>query len=315
LVDSLSWHWIFLINIPIGIFILLWGQRLLKAVQEHQTEQKLDPLGAVFLGLAMIALLLPLTLHSKWGLASVLSLSLFAVSLISFFAFVLRERGTDEPLIGIALLSRNPKFAYGNIAALLNYMGLYAVGLLTSVWMQLVHGLSAAQTGWLMLAPPVLQSILSPVAGRLSDRVGTRALTTAGMLLTASGMLMLAFFASRGGIVPIVVAMMVVAVGMASFSAPNSSSVMGAVARHQLGLAGAFMGTMRVVGMALSVAVLGGIAASRLGEGGWQALLKYGPGGPGAEAFIWGYGTAMIAGAVFALAGAFFCIAKAGEGA
>jgi EmrB/QacA subfamily drug resistance transporter len=310
LVDSLGWHWIFLINIPIGATVLLWGQRLRRAVQELQTERKLDLPGALWLGLAMIALLLPLTLHSKWGLASAPALSLFAISIISFSAFYLRERSAAEPLIDLSLLSRNPSFAYGNLAALLNYMGLYAVGLLTSVWMQLVHGLSATHTGWLMLAPPVVQSLLSPIAGRLSDLIGTRVLTTLGMVLTASGMSMLAWFGNRGGIAPMVGAMVVVAIGMASFSAPNSSAVMGSVEKSQLGLASAFMGTMRVIGMALSVAILGGLAASRLGEGGWQALLKYGPGGPGAEAFVWGYTTAMLTGAGFALAGAIFCMGK-----
>ncbi|MDR0498789.1 MAG: MFS transporter [Holophagales bacterium] len=258
----------------------------------------------------MIALLLPLTLHAKWGWTSAPVLALFTVSIISFAAFVIREKNVPEPLIDLNLLHRNPQFALGNLAALLNYMSIYAVGLLTSVWLQLVQGLSAKYAGWIMLGQPVVQSLLSPVAGRLSDHIGTRFLTFIGMSMTSLGMFLLACFAQGMSFAAIIAALAVVGIGMASFSAPNSSSVMGSVGRHQLGLAGAFLGTMRVAGMTLSVAILGGLAASHLGVGGWQSLLKYGSGGSGADAFVWGYRAAMSTGAVFALLGAFACLIK-----
>jgi len=309
LVDSLSWHWIFLINIPIGVAVLLWGRRLYRAMSEEiHTKHKLDAPGSMWLGLAMITLLLPLTLHARWGLTSTPALALFALSTISFAAFAIRERSASEPLIDINLLRHNPTFAFGNLAALLNYMSLYAVGLLTSVWLQLVQGLPARHAGWIMLGQPVVQSLLSPITGRLSDHIGPRVLTTAGMLMTALGMLLLGCFAQGAGLATIVAALAVVGIGMASFSAPNGSSVMGSVERHQLGLAGAFLGTMRVTGMTLSVAILGGLAASHLGGGGWQALLEHGPDGPGADAFIWGYRTAMFTGTGLALLGAFACL-------
>jgi len=309
LVDSLSWHWIFLINIPIGISVLLWGRRLYRAVpEETNADYKLDAPGAMLFGLAMVTLLLPLTLHAKWGLTSIPALVLFVLSIISFATFAMREKKASEPLIDVKLLMNNPRFAFGNLSALLNYMSLYAVGLLTSVWLQLVQGLPARHAGWIMLGQPVVQSMLSPIAGRLSDRIGARVLTTAGMFLTALGMTLLACFAQGAGHVAVVAALAVVGIGMASFSAPNGSSVMGSVGRHQLGLAGAFLGTMRVTGMTLSVAILGGLAARHLGAGGWQALLEYGPGGPGADAFVWGYRTAMFTGAGLALLGAFACM-------
>jgi MFS family permease len=212
--------------------------------------------------------------------------------------------------VDIALLRHNPPFALGNLAALLNYMAIHAVGLLTSVWLQLVQGMSAGHAGWLMLSQPVMQSAISPFAGRLADRMGERTLTAFGMTMTGLGMALLAIFASGTGMTAVVCALMVVGIGMASFSAPNSSAVMGSVERQQYGLAGAFLSLMRVAGMVLSVAILGGLAASRLGPGGWQSLLDHGPGGDGASAFVWGYRTAMFTGACFSLLGVFACLAK-----
>jgi MFS family permease len=208
------------------------------------------------------------------------------------------------------MLRRNPPFAFGNLAALLNYLAINAVGLLTSVWLQLVQGMSAGHAGWLMLSQPVMQSAISPIAGRLGDRIGERVLTIFGTLMTGLGMLLLAGQAGGASMSAVVAALMVVGLGMASFSAPNTSSVMGSVGRHQLGLAGAFLSLMRAAGMVLSTAILGGLAAKRLGEGGWQSLLEHGPGGPGADAFIWGYRTAMLTGACFSLLGTLACLAK-----
>ena len=310
LVDTLGWHWIFLMNIPIGMVVLLWGRRLRKTLQEASGRRRLDLAGSALWGFAMIALLLPLTLHARWGLMSPISLGFFSASVGFFVFFLLRQRSSSDPLIDVGLLRHNPQFAFGNLAALLNYMALHAVALLTSVWLQLIQGLSATAAGWLMLGQPVIQSILSPIAGRLSDSVGSRPLTTAGMLLTALGMSMLAWFGKGAGLGVIVAALMVVGTGMASFSAPNGSSVLGSVGRDQVGLASSFLGTMRVTGMALSVAILGGLAGGRLGEGGWTALLKDGSGGAGAAAFVWGYRAAMTTGAGFALLGAVACLAK-----
>ncbi|MCL1894302.1 MAG: MFS transporter [Holophagaceae bacterium] len=310
LVDSLSWHWIFLINIPIGIVVLLWGRRLRGAVVETTTDRKLDVSGSLWLGVALISLLLPLTMHAKWGWMSSRTFLLFSISAFSFFSFFIRERKAIDPLIDMGMLRSNLPFTFGNVAALLNYMAIFAVGLLTSVWLQLAHGFSASSAGWIMLGQPILQSVLSPFTGRLSDHVGTRALTMFGMIMTALGMTLLAMLGEGAGILPIVASLGVIGIGMASFSAPNSSAVMGSVEKTQLSLAGAFLGSMRVIGMTLSVAILGGIAASRLGSGGWQDLLQYGSEGSGATAFIWGYRLAMYTGAGFAILGAIACLPK-----
>jgi MFS family permease len=155
-------------------------------------------------------------------------------------------------------------------------MALYAIAILTAVQLQLVQGRSAKVTGGIMLGQPLMQACLSPLSGRLSDRVGSRLLSTAGMLLTTLGMVLLSLLGHSVSMLPIVAALAIVGVGMAAFSAPNTSAIMGSVDRSQLSVASAFLGTMRVTGQALSVAVLGGIAASHLGPGGWRLLLRAG---------------------------------------
>jgi hypothetical protein len=102
---------------------------------------------------------------------------------------------------------------------------------------------------------------------------------------------------------------------MAAFSAPNTSAIMGSVARHQLSVASAFLGTMRVTGQALSVAVLGSIAAAHLGPGGWSLLLRHTGGAGVIGAFDRGYRAAMVAGACLALLGAWASLTRGSAGA
>jgi MFS family permease len=148
------------------------------------------------------------------------------------------------------------------------------------------------------------------LAGRLSDRIGSRVLSTAGMLLTALGMALLGTMGRQAGLPQATLALAIVGLGMAAFSAPNTSAVMGSVGRDQLSVASAFLGTMRVMGQALSVAILGGIASSRLSAVEWQQLLLRHGSPQAADAFAWGYSAAMAAGIFLALLGAWASLVR-----
>jgi len=123
-------------------------------------------------------------------------------------------------------------------------------------------------------------------------------------------MLLLSLLSRSTALYPIAAALAIVGIGMAAFSAPNTSAIMGSVDPSQLSLASAFLGTMRVTGQALSVAILGGIAASHLGPGSWRLLLRAGGSPEAASAFAQGYATAMATGATLALLGAWASLAR-----
>lgn len=207
-------------------------------------------------------------------------------------------------MLDLDLLRKNRVFAMANSATLLNYMAVFAVTTLTAVFLQVSEGWSPQDTGLILLVQPVMMALLAPLAGRLSDRVGSRAPATAGMVLVAAGMAQLALAFSLGRIL---VALGTIGVGMAAFSAPNLSAVMGSVDRSQLSLASGFLGAMRFCGQGLSVAVLGAIAAHSLGaEGGRIIFLGESAGTASASAFADGFQVAIFVGAALALVGAVF---------
>jgi MFS family permease len=318
LVDHFGWPWIFFVNLPVGLLVLAWGSHLLPKVHGHGAHpqgggDRLDLPGAALLALLLVGLLVPLTFASEWGWHATRTWGLLILATLALGGFVLRERHAASPLVDLDLLRHNRLFAAANLAALLNYMALYAIAILTAVQLQLVQGRSAKVAGWIMLGQPVMQACLSPLAGRLSDRMGSRVLSTSGMVLTALGMGLLALQGDATRVPPVLLALGVVGLGMAAFSAPNTSAIMGSVARTQLSVASSFLGTMRVTGQALSVAILGGIAASHLGPGGWRLLLKAGGSPEATHAFARGYSAAMATGAGLALLGAWASLARSAK--
>jgi EmrB/QacA subfamily drug resistance transporter len=316
LTDAVGWQSIFLVNVPMGAAVFVWGWRLLPRDEgSARRAARPDVAGAALLGGVLTCLLVPLTFAPQWGWAGQRAAVLLALAAAALVGFVVVERRVTDPLLDLDLLMHNRLFAAANSAALLNYMALYAISILTAVFLEIVQDRSASLTGWIMLSQPVMQAALAPLAGRLSDRVGSRVLATAGMSLVAAGMLLLGSMPLDAGLPRVVASLAVVGVGLASFSAPNTSAVMGSVRRDQLGLAGAFLATMRVAGMALSVAILGGIAASQLGRAGGRLIFSHGGGAGalGAHAaadFATGYRYAMYTGAALALLGALVSLTR-----
>ena len=310
LVDTLGWRWIFLINLPIGAIVLVWGWFMLPRSERVEGAPRVDFAGAALLGTFLISLLVPLTFAPEWGWAAPLTRPARPLRR-ALIGFVVVERRVKSPVLDLDLLVHNRLFAAANLAALLNYMALYAISVLTAIFLQVVQGRSASLTGLLILSQPLLMAVLSPFSGRLSDRIGSRVLATGGMVAIALGMVLLAAMPTSAPVWQVAGYLAIVGLGMAAFSAPNTSAIMGSVRRDQLSVASAFMGTMRTTGQALSVALLGGIAASQLGRVGSRLLFTHGHGagsaGLAAQAvsgFAEGYRYAMLVGAVLALAGA-----------
>jgi EmrB/QacA subfamily drug resistance transporter len=308
IVSHASWRWIFFINVPIALATILAGWTLLRLERRglrsrERRHAPIDWTGAGLLGAALVSLFVPLTFSPLWGWGSAKTIVPVVLTAVFLVALVLVEDRVKEPMLDLDLLRNNRVFAAGNSAALLNYLAVFAVTTLTAVYLEIVQGLSPQQTGLLLLMQPVLMAVLSPFTGRLSDRVGSRILATTGMVLVALGMVQLAFASSSTG--RVLAALATIGVGMAVFSAPNISAVMGSVDRSQLSLASGFLATMRFTGQGLSIAALGAIAAYKLGPAGGRVIfLGESSGASSVPAFADGYQAAMLVGAALALLGA-----------
>ncbi len=304
-----SWRWIFYVNIPVGAVTLLAGRSLLaaerhdRAVAGTAPAASFDTAGAVLLALALATFIVPLTFGFQWGWASPGALGLLATAALAGVAFVAVERRRAHPVLDISLLRHNRLFATANLAALLNYAAMNAVTVLTAVFLEVVQHRSPQVTGFMLIAQTVLMAALSEPAGRLSDRIGTRGLASGGMIVIAAGLVLLATMPQAASTARVMSALAVVGLGMAAFSAPNTSAVMGAVDRSRLGAAASFLATMRFTGQAMSVALLGGIAGSRLGPVGGKVIFLGARVVDSGALYAQGYRLAMTVAAAMALLG------------
>jgi EmrB/QacA subfamily drug resistance transporter len=315
IVSHMSWRWIFFVNLPLVVATLIWGCFFLSAERRDRAAAgqttafrggtRLDLTGTALLGLALTCLMVPLISVPFWGWTSPATLGLLGGSVLLLALFVLVERRVHDPVLNIDLVTKNRVFAAGTVAALLNYAAVYGVTTLTAVFLEIVEGYSGQRAGLVLLASPVFMVGLSPVFGRLSDRIGQQIPATAGMLLTVAGTMQLGLLPSPAPLWRIILGLCSVGLGMAAFSSPNTSSVMGSVKRTELSLASGFLGTMRTAGQGLSIGLLGAIAASSLGPiGGRVIFLGEKASAAAAESYSGGYRTAMLVAAGLAFAGA-----------
>lgn len=341
IVAHLGWQWIFFIKAPVAFVTLVAGWDLLGAERRGlaakarevpvaptaasrsgerpggrpRGRNSIDYRGAGLLALLLAALFVPLIFSPLWGWASPSVIAPLVCAIGIAAVFVYAENRSADPILDLRLFKRSRVFTTSNIASLLYMAGAYGVTIFTAVFLEVVQGRSAQVAGLVLLAQPAVASLGSPIAGRLSDRFGPHGLSAAGMLVTAAGTVQLALLNAGSSIAAVAAALATLGLGIGVFSTPNFSAIMGSVDRSQLGVASGMFTTSRFCGMGISIAVLGAVAASKLGpEGGRVILLGARAGVGNAQAFTAGYREAMFFGAGFAVMGALVSLIRERRG-
>ena len=317
LTQQVGWRSVFYVNVPVAAvsLALSWGLVSARHAGRRHRRAALDLPGLVLLVGALAAGIVGVSLAPVWGWTAPPSIVLMLGGAAGVIVLVAWESARPEPILDVGLFRRSRLFATANLAALANYMAFAAVTVLTSVFLEVVSGRSPEQAGILLVAAPIAMVALSGLAGRASDAFGSRWLSSGGMAVIALGLVMLARLPADPAMSELIGALLVVGIGMAAFSSPNTSAVMGSVPRAQLGVASGTLGTMRFLGQTLSIGFLGALATSQLGAGG-QAVLFTGHAGSAAAAaaYISGYHLAMLAGAGIAIVGAMASLTRPGHG-
>jgi EmrB/QacA subfamily drug resistance transporter len=247
---NIGWPSIFLINIPLALLVIVLTLLYIPGEWKESGKQRFDLTGAALYSVMLFGCIYGLTLLPSYS-----GIFWMVLGIVVLILFLWWEQRIPAPMVDIALFRKSPVFLFSNIAALINYAVVFAVGFLISLYLQFNRGIDPQTTGLILIAQPVVQMIISPYAGHLSDRIEPRVLATAGMAITTLGLGILMFLSPTTPLIVIIAGLAILGLGYGLFSSPNTNAIMSSVDIRYLGLASSMVSTMRAIGQMLSLAI------------------------------------------------------------
>jgi EmrB/QacA subfamily drug resistance transporter len=257
---NFSWRWIFYVNVPLGIAVVIATLVVMKG-REPRTTGRFDPAGALLLSVGLIALTLAFSFGQEWGWTSPRVMTLLAVCVLALTLLSIVEMRVTDPVLDLKLL-RNRVFFSANFSLILSNLALFTVSFIMPFYLEELRSLPADQAGLLLTPFPLTIVVIAPFSGSLADRIGSRWLAATGLTMACIGLFLLSQLNAQSSLWDVIWRLIFTGAGQAIFQSPNNSALMGAAPRHQQGVAGGFLATSRVMGQSISVALSGAIFAS-----------------------------------------------------
>ncbi len=280
----LGWQWIFLINVPFGIFGTAWAMARLKEPMGMSKSQTFDWVGSATFFIGIFSLLLALSLLSFPLVGGDIVDVLFIVALVGTSAFFMIEWRAKHPMMDLELF-RDREYAVGNFTNFLNGLCLGAATFLLVFFFQGPYGYDPLTAGLSLIPLGITMMVVGPLSGRMSDRYGPRNLTILGLGLAAAALLALAFIDRSTPYWLIAVLMIALGAGNGLYSSPNTSSIMNSVPPERRGTASATRTMLRNTGSMLSLSFAFPLVLAGLSMKDTLNLFLYG-GGISAQALV-----------------------------
>ncbi|NLP41709.1 MAG: MFS transporter [Veillonellaceae bacterium] len=252
MVHYLGWRSIFYFSSLAGIIAAVLALWRLKGEWAGAKGEKFDLLGSLCYMLAITTILYGLSSVStdSWGKYA-LGLGIILLGLFLFY-----ESKHPYPILHIGLFRHNTIFAFSNLAAMINYSATFAVGFMVSLLLQVVMRIDSDVAGLILLSQPLIMALFSPYAGSISDRIEPRIVASIGMGLNTLGLFVFSFVTSSTPLWLLMVNLAIIGLGFALFSSPNNNAIMGSVEKQFYGVASSTLGTARLTGQAMSMAIV-----------------------------------------------------------
>ncbi len=263
ILSGASWRWVFWVNLPIGIIGTAAALFLLREISSPNRGESFDVLGAVLFSASLLSLLFALNRGIALGWTSPLILGLFAACPILAVAFYRHSRAVIHPILDFGLFA-DRIFTAAVVSATFQSLAVFAVNLLVVYYLEVVQRQSPLTAAFALVPLSVLNSVISPVGGALSDRFGPRRPVMLGLLLQTIGLAALSTLDVGSSYLHVELGLLLAGVGGGLFWAPNTSAAMGAAPVNRLGVAGATLATWRNSGMVVSYALSLAIAAGAI---------------------------------------------------
>jgi len=260
--EHISWNWIFYINVPVGVLGIAAALTIIRESKDTSHEQRLDIPGLLTSGISFLAVTFAVIESNRYGWGSATIVGLFALAVVGLAAFVLVELKQRLPMFDLQLF-RNGTFVGANVVAFLVTLAMFGVFFFISLYMQQVLGYSPVRAGATFLPMTILIILIAPLAGRASDRLGSRWLMAGGMSLVGVSLLLFAQLEADSTFWGILPGLVVGGSGMALVMTPMTAAAMSAVPVDKAGVGSGMLNTFRQVGGSFGIAIMGAILTNR----------------------------------------------------
>ncbi len=263
LLDHVSWHALFYINIPIGVIAFFWGLSILKPAKGDMSVLKsFDFIGFITFGLFLGTLLVALTKGEEKGWTSGYILNLFGTSYFSFFLFIIAETVVKKPIIALSIF-KNYNFVLLNILGIMRSIALFGTVFLMPLYFQNLLGYSATMTGIFMIPQAIMVTLGMPLAGKLVDKVGPKMPLMFGILLTAYSLYYFTSLSLVSSIPFIEIGLMMRGFGISFIMAPVTSAAINSLEPEDINLGSGMLNVIMQTGGTFGIAALGTVLDSR----------------------------------------------------
>jgi EmrB/QacA subfamily drug resistance transporter len=267
IISYFHWSYIFLINVPIGIFLFFMAMKILPK-SDARRKEKLDTRGAVLFTLSIVSLFFSLLVGEDYGYGHAPIIAGFILSILAFSVFIILEKRTEVPLLQLSLF-KNRLFSLSIFCAFISFVAISSITIIQPFYLQYTLKYSPAFTGILMVVYPLVMSVVAPVSGSLSDKIGSEFLTFIGLLLNSTGLFLMATLNQFSNIYVMLIYIIIMSIGNGLFQSPNTSLIMSNAPRNLLGISGSVNALIRnlgmITGISLSLLILYSRMSSKIG--------------------------------------------------
>lgn len=260
--QSLSWHWLFFVNIPVGVIGVFMVARFVPE-DSARSKQHFDFTGAGSMFVSMTSLLFALSISQDRGFNNILVMVLMLLSLCFLVAFIVIERKSAYPMINLRMF-QNRQFTINLITGFMVFVCTAGTTLLFPLYLQNVLFYNSEKTGLMLAITPVIVAIVAPLSGALSDHTGSRPITTMGLFMLILGFLSVGTLSEHTTTIGYLLRFIPIGIGIGLFQSPNNSAVMGSVSRENFGVASGLLSLTRTVGQITGIAVLSAVWENRV---------------------------------------------------
>lgn len=286
----LSWGYIFWINVPVGIVTMILGAVILPK-DITLTQQPLDKVGAILFALLVTAFFTGVFVGQEIGFGQPLILGLFVIAAVTLIIFMRVESHKADPLLALQLF-KNTQFSISILCVLLVFIANFFFNVIAPFYLENVRGLTANMAGYALMVFPIVQVIVSPAAGALSDKIGPELLTFVGLVMISISQIGYVLVGAATPLWFFLFFVGLVGFGNGVFMAPNNAIVMSSVDVTDLGIAGGISALARELGMIAGISIATTVLYSAMSHAAGYKVVSYLPAHP--EIFIAGMRVAFV---------------------